>query len=152
MVYQKKNIKKGDPYQWQVEQSVNKIMNEINNDNIDYILSYQSRVGPLKWIGPSTDEVIIDNAKKGKNLIVVPIAFVSEHSETLVELDIEYEKLAKENGCKNYIRVEALGINKYFIESLSDLILNKEKYKFNNNLYPPIKRCPSNFTKCPCLN
>ena len=147
-----KNIKKGDPYQWQVEQSVNKIMNEINNDNIDYILSYQSRVGPLKWIGPSTDEVIIDNAKKGKNLIVVPIAFVSEHSETLVELDIEYEKLAKENGCKNYIRVEALGINKYFIESLSDLILNKEKYKFNNNLYPPIKRCPSNFTKCPCLN
>ena len=147
-----KNIKKGDPYQWQVEQSVNKIINEINNDNIDYILSYQSRVGPLKWIGPSTDEVIIDNAKRGKNLIVVPIAFVSEHSETLVELDIEYEKLAKENGCKNYIRVEALGINKYFIESLSDLILNKEKYKFNNNLYPPIKRCPSNFTKCPCLN
>ena len=147
-----KNIKKGDPYQWQVEQSVNKIMNEINQDNIDYILSYQSRVGPLKWIGPSTDEVIIDNAKKGKNLIVVPVAFVSEHSETLVELDIEYEKIAKENGCKNYIRVEALGINKYFIESLSDLILNKEKYKFNNNLYPPIKRCPSNFTKCPCLN
>ena len=147
-----KNIKKGDPYQWQVEQSVNKIMNQINQDNIDYILSYQSRVGPLKWIGPSTDEVIIDNAKKGKNLIVVPIAFVSEHSETLVELDIEYEKLAKDNGCKNYIRIEALGINKYFIESLSDLILNKEKYKFNNNLYPPIKRCPSNFTKCPCLN
>ncbi len=147
-----KNIKKGDPYQWQVEQSVNKIINEINNDNIDYILSYQSRVGPLKWIGPSTDEVIIDNAKKGKNLIVVPIAFVSEHSETLVELDVEYEKLAKKNGCKNYIRIEALGINKDFIESLSDLILNKEKYKFNNNLYPPIKRCPSNFTKCPCLN
>ena len=62
------------------------------------------------------------------------------------------EKLAKDNGCKNYIRIEALGTNKYFIESLSDLILNKEKYKFNNNLYPPIKRCPSNFTKCPCLN
>tara|TARA_B100001250_G_scaffold260855_1_gene224648 strand:- start:171 stop:1199 length:1029 start_codon:yes stop_codon:yes gene_type:complete len=147
-----KNIKKGDPYQWQVEQSVNKIMNEMNQDNIDYILSYQSRVGPLKWIGPSTDEVIIDNSKKGKNIIVVPIAFVSEHSETLVELDIEYKKLAKDNGCKNYIRVEALGINKYFIESLSDLILNKDNYKFNNNLYPPIKRCPSNFIKCPCLN
>ena len=147
-----KNIKNGDPYQWQVEKSVNKIVNEINKDDIDYILSYQSRVGPLKWIGPSTDEVIIDNSKKGKNLIIVPIAFVSEHSETLVELDIEYEKLAKDNGCKNYIRIEALGTNKYFIESLSDLILNKEKYKFNNNLYPPIERCPSNFTKCPCLN
>ena len=86
-----KNIKKGDPYQWQVEQSVNKIMNEMNQDNIDYILSYQSRVGPLKWICPSTDEVIIDNSKKGKNIIVVPIAFVSEHSESLVELDIEYK-------------------------------------------------------------
>ena len=62
-----KNIKKGDPYQWQVEQSVNKIMEEINQNNIDYILSYQSRVGPLKWIGPSTDDVIVENSKKGKN-------------------------------------------------------------------------------------
>ena len=71
---------------------------------------------------------------------------------TLVELDIEYEKLAKANRCKNYIRVEALGINEYFIDSLSNLILNKEEYKFNNTLYPPKKRCPSNFVKCPCLN
>ncbi len=147
-----KNIKKGDPYQWQVEQSVNKIMEEINQNNIDYILSYQSRVGPLKWIGPSTDDVIVENSKKGKNLVIVPIAFVSEHSETLVELDIEYEKLAKDNGCENYIRVEALGVHKYFIESLSKLILNKNDYKFNDNLYPPKQRCPSNFTKCPCLN
>ena len=147
-----KNIKKGDPYQWQVEQSVSKILEEINQDKIDYVLSYQSRVGPLKWIGPSTDDVIVENSKKGKNLVIVPVAFVSEHSETLVELDIEYEKLAKANGCKNYIRVEALGINEYFIDSLSNLILNKEEYKFNNNLYPPKKRCPSNFVKCPCLN
>ncbi len=147
-----KNIKKGDPYQWQVEQSVSKILEEINQDKIDYVLSYQSRVGPLKWIGPSTDDIIVENSKKGKNLVIVPVAFVSEHSETLVELDIEYEKLAKANGCKNYIRVEALGINEYFIDSLSNLILNKEEYKFNNNLYPPKKRCPSNFVKCPCLN
>ena len=148
-----KNIKNGDPYQWQVEQSVSKIMEEINdNNNIDYILSYQSRVGPLKWIGPSTEDVIVQNSKKGKHLVIVPIAFVSEHSETLVELDIEYEKLARKNGCKNYTRIEALGINKYFIESLSDLILNKDNYKFKNNLYPPKNRCPSNFIKCPCLN
>tara|TARA_Y100000590_G_scaffold336108_1_gene382740 strand:+ start:983 stop:2011 length:1029 start_codon:yes stop_codon:yes gene_type:complete len=147
-----KNIKNGDPYQWQVEQSVNKIIEEINQENIDYILSYQSRVGPLKWIGPSTDEVIIENSKKGKNLVIVPIAFVSEHSETLVELDIEYEKLAKEHGCKNYIRVDALGINQHFIDGLSNIILNKNEFKFSNNLYPPKKRCPSNFNKCPCLN
>ena len=147
-----KNIKNGDPYQWQVEQSVNKIMETINQNNIDYILSYQSRVGPLKWIEPSTEEVIIEYSKKGKHLVIVPVAFVSEHSETLVELDIEYEKLAKKNGCNNYTRIEALGINEYFIDGLSELILKKDEYKFNENLYSPKKRCPSNFIKCPCLN
>ena len=127
-------------------------MEGINDTSIDYILSYQSRVGPLKWIGPSTEDIIVENSRKGKHLVIVPIAFVSEHSETLVELDIEYAKLAKKNGCKNYTRVEALGINEYFIESLSDLILHKDYYKFNENLYAPKNRCPSNFTKCPCLN
>tara|TARA_B100001175_G_C19497874_1_gene636370 strand:+ start:831 stop:1859 length:1029 start_codon:yes stop_codon:yes gene_type:complete len=147
-----KNIKKGDPYQWQVEQSVKKIMEGISNINVDYILSYQSRVGPLKWIGPSTEDIIIENSKKGKHLVIVPIAFVSEHSETLVELDIEYEKLARNNGCKNYTRIEALGTNKNFIQSLSNLIVNKDINNFKENLYPPKKRCPSSFTKCPCLN
>ena len=147
-----KNIKKGDPYQWQVEQSVKKIMEGINNTNIDYVLSYQSRVGPLKWIGPSTEDIIIEYSKKGKHLVIVPIAFVSEHSETLVELDIEYEKLARNNGCKNYTRIEALGTNKHFIQSLSDLIANKDVNNFKENLYPPKNRCPSSFTKCPCLN
>ena len=147
-----KNIKKGDPYQWQIEQSVKRIVNEINDTNIDFILSYQSRVGPLKWIGPSTEEVIVQNSKLNKHLVIVPIAFVSEHSETLVELDIEYEKLAKKNGCSNYTRIEALGVNENFIDGLSDLILNKEDYKLTDSLYPPKNRCPSNFTKCPCLN
>jgi len=147
-----KNIKKGDPYQWQIEQSVKRIVGEINNSNVDYILSYQSRVGPLKWIGPSTEEVILQNSKLNKHLVIVPIAFVSEHSETLVELDIEYEKLAKNNGCTNYTRIEALGVNKNFIDGLSDLILNNEDYKLTDSLYPPKNRCPSNFTKCPCLN
>ncbi len=147
-----KNIKKGDPYQWQIEQSVKRIMDEINDSNIDYILSYQSRVGPLKWIGPSTDEVIVKNSKLNKCLVVVPIAFVSEHSETLVELDIEYEKLARTNSCAEYIRIETLGVNENFIDGLTDLILNNENYKLTDTLYPPKNRCPSNFTKCPCLN
>jgi ferrochelatase len=127
-------------------------MNEINNSSVDYILSYQSRVGPLKWIGPSTEKVIIENSKLNKHLVIVPIAFVSEHSETLVELDIEYEKLARNNGCTNFTRIEALGVNENFIDGLSDLILNKEDYKLTDSLYPPKNRCPSNFTKCPCLN
>ena len=146
-----KNIKKGDPYQWQTEQTVKKIMDEIKNVNADYILSYQSRVGPLKWIGPSTNDIIIQTSKSGKCIVLVPIAFVSEHSETLVELDIEYKKLAEENGCKNYTRIPALGINKLFIKSLTQMIINKEAYKYKDNLYPPRTRCPSNFSKCMCL-
>ena len=147
-----KNIKKGDPYQWQVEQSVKKIVESLNDENLDWILSYQSRVGPLKWIGPSTEDVIVENSKIGKHIVLVPIAFVSEHSETLVELDIEYKQLAGANGCKNYTRVPALGITEDFIKAMSDLIIKKEEYKFNGNLYPPKIQCPSYFKKCPCLN
>ena len=147
-----KNIKKGDPYQWQVEQSVKKIVEKLDDKSLDWILSYQSRVGPLKWIGPSTEDVIVENSKIGKHIVLVPIAFVSEHSETLVELDIEYKQLADANGCKNYTRVPALGINEDFIRAMSELIIRKEEYKFNEQLYPPKIHCPSNFKKCPCLN
>ncbi len=148
----KKNIKKGDPYQWQVEQSVNKIIQNLNFKDLDWILSYQSRVGPLKWIGPSTDDIIVENAKIGKHIVLVPIAFVSEHSETLVELDIEYKKLAEDNGCKQYTRVPALGINEDFIKAMTELIIKKEEYKFNEYLNPPKTKCPSHLKKCPCLN
>jgi len=147
-----KNIKKGDPYQWQVEQSVKKIVESLNDENLDWILSYQSRVGPLKWIGPSTEDIIIENSKIDKHIVLVPIAFVSEHSETLVELDIEYKEIADANGCKNYTRVPALGINEDFIRAMSELIIKKNEYKINENLYPPKIQCPSNFKKCPCLN
>ena len=147
-----KNIKKGDPYQWQVEQSVDKIVEALNIKDLDWILSYQSRVGPLKWIGPSTDDVIIENSKLGKHIVLVPIAFVSEHSETLVELDIEYKELADKNGCKNYSRVPALGTNENYIKSMSNLIINKKDYNFNEKLFPPKIQCPNQFKKCPCIN
>jgi protoporphyrin/coproporphyrin ferrochelatase len=147
-----KNIKKGDPYQWQVEQSVKKIVESLNDKNLDWVLSYQSRVGPLKWIGPPTEDIIIENSKLGKHIVLVPIAFVSEHSETLVELDIEYKEIADANGCKNYTRVPALGINDDFIKAMSELIIKKNEYKINDSLYPPKIQCPSNFKKCPCLN
>ena len=147
-----KNIKKGDPYQWQVEQSVKKIVENLNYKDLDWILSYQSRVGPLKWIGPSTEDMIIKNSKIGKHIVLVPIAFVSEHSETLVELDIEYKEIADANGCKNYTRVPALGTNDDFIKAMSELIIKKKEYKINEDLYSPKIQCPSNFKKCPCLN
>ena len=147
-----KNIKNGDPYQWQVEQSVDKIVKTLNIKELDWILSYQSRVGPLKWIGPSTEDIIVENSKLGKHIVLVPIAFVSEHSETLVELDIEYKELADKNGCKNYSRVPALGTNINFIKAMSNLIMNKQDYNFNGDLFPPKIQCPNQFKKCPCLS
>ena len=147
-----KNIKKGDPYQWQVEQSVKEIVKSLNIKDLNWILSYQSRVGPLKWIGPSTEDIIVENSKLGKHIILVPVAFVSEHSETLVELDIEYKELAEKNGCKNYSRVPALGVNENYIKAMSNLIIHKKEYNFNGELFPPKTQCPSQFKKCPCLS
>ena len=147
-----KNIKKGDPYQWQVEQSVNKIVESLNIKDLDWILSYQSRVGPSKRIVPSTEDIIVENSKLEKHIVLVPIAFVSEHSETLVELDIEYKELADKNGCKNYSRIKALGTNENYIKAMSNLIINKQDYNFKRDLFPPKIQCPSQFKKCPCLS
>jgi ferrochelatase len=140
-------IKQGDPYQWQIEQSVKELIKKLSIENLNYILSYQSRVGPLKWIGPSTENVIKEEAKKNKILIVVPVAFVSEHSETLVELDIEYKKLAVENGSKEYIRVPAVTTNQDFINSLKSSILKASSgEKFTSSI-----KCLDKFKKCPRL-
>ena len=140
-------IKKGDPYQWQVEKTVKEIMEKLENENLDYSISYQSRVGPLKWIGPSTDEEIIKYSKEKKGIVIVPVAFVSEHSETLVELDIEYKKLAEENGCSFYKRVPALGIEENFIKGLTELVLQQE----TRGNFVSSTMCPSKYAKCPCL-
>jgi protoporphyrin/coproporphyrin ferrochelatase len=146
-----RNIKKGDPYQWQIEQSVKSTVENLRIKNLDWVLSYQSRVGPLKWIGPSTDDEIIKASKENKTILLVPIAFVSEHSETLVELDIEYKKLAEDNGCTNYHRVPALGTDQNFIKSLYQLIINTNLGQGDKNGYfPPKNKCPNNFKKCPC--
>jgi len=140
-------IKKGDPYKWQVEETVREIMLKMKNENLDYIISYQSRVGPLKWIGPSTGEIIIRYSKEKKGIVIVPIAFVSEHSETLVELDIEYKKLAEKNDCAFYKRVPALGTEENFIEGLAGLVLQQgTRGNFVSSVI-----CPNKYIKCPCL-
>jgi len=138
-------IKKGDPYQWQIEETVEKIMLELKDVNLDHTISYQSRVGPLKWIGPPTDEEIVKYSKEEKGIVIVPVAFVSEHSETLVELDIEYKKLAEKNGCSFYQRVPALGIEENFIKGLAKLVLQQET---RGNFVSSVM-CPSKYTKCP---
>ncbi len=123
-----KVIKQGDPYQKQVEESVSLIVKKLNINNLDYIVCYQSRVGPLKWIGPSTEDEIKRAGRDNVPVIIIPIAFVSEHSETLVELDIEYKHLAHENGVKQYLRVPALGNDSLFIKALTDCVLNINSY------------------------
>ena len=140
-------IKKGDPYQWQVEETVKEIILKIKNENLDYILSYQSRVGPLKWIGPSTDEIIVKYSKEKKGIVIVPVAFVSEHSETLVELDIEYKKLAEKNDCSFYKRVPALGVEETFIKGLEELVLKPE----TRDNFVSSTMCPNKYIRCPCL-
>ena len=134
-------IKQGDPYQWQVENTVNQLVKKLSISNLNYVLSYQSRVGPLKWIGPSTEIIIKEEAIKNKIIIVVPVAFVSEHSETLVELDIEYKKLAIENGSKDYVRVPAVTVNQDFINSLKTNILLAS----SGDTYTSSLECPKKF-------
>lgn len=117
-----KIIAGGDPYQWQVEQTAAAVVRELAIDGLDWQVCYQSRVGPLQWIGPSTDAEIERAGRDGVPLIVVPIAFVSEHSETLVELDIEYGELAHKAGVPVYERVPAVGTHPDFVASLADLV------------------------------
>lgn len=126
----KRVIERGDPYQWQVERTVRAVLERWRGAPLDHTICYQSRVGPLEWIGPATDNEIRRAGAEGKALIVVPVAFVSEHSETLVELDIEYGKLARESGVPDYIRVPAVRSHQMFIEGLARLVdaaLNSEK-------------------------
>ncbi len=138
----KKIIDKGDPYQWQVEQSVAKIVLELKLKPLDYTICYQSKVGPLEWIGPSTEDEIVRAGNEGLGTIVVPIAFVSEHSETLVELDLDYKELARKSGVAEYYRVPALGDSEIYIDCLVDLISNVEK---KSSIKPA---CIKVFSKC----
>ncbi len=118
----KKIIEAGDPYQTQIEMTCAAVMAGVGGGPFDWATCFQSRVGPMEWIGPATDKEIERAGAEGKSLIVVPIAFVSEHSETLVELDLEYGKLAKDHGVPRYLRVAALGTSPLYIESLAGLV------------------------------
>lgn len=113
----------GDPYQWQIEQTTAAIARRLEPHDLDWRISYQSRVGPLAWLQPATDAEIRRAGAEGRALIVMPIAFVSEHSETLVELDIDYARLARTSGVPDYIRVPTVGTGKTFVEGLVQLVL-----------------------------
>jgi ferrochelatase len=115
-------IAKGDPYQWQVERSAAAIIAALDMPQLEPVVCYQSKVGRLEWIGPATDAEIRRAGQDGKGVIVAPLAFVSEHSETLVELDIEYAHLAKDSQVKDYRRAPAVGADPAFIGGLANLV------------------------------
>lgn len=115
-------IDKGDPYQSQIEAGAAAIVAALNRPGLDWKVTYQSRVGPTEWIGPYTDDEIKKAGAEKKGLVILPIAFVSDHSETLVELDKEYYHLAKEAGAAAYVRVPVPGSHPGFIKGLAGLV------------------------------
>ncbi len=117
----------GDPYQQEIEECTYLIMQTLNRPNA-YTLAYQSRVGPVEWLQPYTEDAIPELGEKGiKDLVVVPISFVSEHIETLEEIDIEYRELAEEAGIHNFRRVPALNTHPVFVKALADLVIDALK-------------------------
>ncbi len=115
-------VKAGDPYQFQVERTVAGVVRSMGLEGLDWVTCYQSRATPQKWIDPSTDSEIERAARDRVAVLVVPIAFVSEHSETLVELDIEYRELAEKAGVPAYFRVPAQNSDPGFIAALAELV------------------------------
>jgi ferrochelatase len=137
--------KDGDPYQEQVEATVAAVADAAGLT--DWLLCYQSRVGPLKWLGPSTPDAIRAAGSDGVGLVVTPIAFVSEHIETLVELDIEYGELAHEAGVHPYLRVPAVGVSDLFIGALGDAVVESLG---RLGTAPAGPGCQGRWKACPC--
>ncbi|MFT8242873.1 ferrochelatase [Roseomonas sp. BN140053] len=115
-------VKRGDPYQWQVERTAAAVVSRLGIEGLDSVVCFQSRATPQKWIGPSTDAEIARAGAEKVGVLVCPIAFVSEHSETLVELDVEYRELAHAKGVPGYFRVPAQNSDPDFIAALAGLV------------------------------
>lgn len=123
-----KFVQRGDSYQKECEENLKIIKNKLKQNNIifkDVILSYQSKVGPMKWIGPDTDQIIQKN-KKNK-IVIYPISFTIDNSETEYELCIQYRKLAEEIGIKDYIVCPCLNDSDSFAKMILEWIETKTK-------------------------
>jgi ferrochelatase len=143
-----KTIAAGDPYQWQVEQTAAAVVAKLAIAGLDWAVCYQSRVGPAKWIGPSTEAEIRRAGRDGAPLIVAPISFVSEHVETLVELDETMRDLAKEWGVPAYTRIPAVRTDARFVAALAGFIgfLKGRKTPCSET---GARLCPVRFSACP---
>ena len=139
----------GDPYVERVDATCRALVTELGLEDGDWELGFQSRVGPLAWVGPSTDELIVAAAEAKRPILLVPVAFVSEHSETLVELDIEYRKLAVEHGAGIYLRVPVVGTHPAFIAGLARSVAAA---RAGGHAVTAIgNRCPRTAGRCPLV-
>lgn len=152
-----KVIDAGDPYVFQVETSSKAIVENlaqllnVEANKISFQICYQSKVGPMSWTKPSLEVVLKRTILSKKIPVIIPVSFVSEHSETLAELDIDYKNMAEKMGAKNYLRVPALSNDGHFIKSLSE-ICKKTSATSDSKCFSGqgINRiCPKKFKKCP---
>lgn len=145
-------LKRGDPYQWQCTQTVKAIVEKLGIKGLDWAECYQSRVGPTKWTTPSVEDELKRAAHDNMPVLLYPHAFVSEHVETLVELDIEYKEIADHLGIPAYGRAHTVSTHPDFIGGLKDIVL--ETLKSDNDIYGAGKDgqsiCPPEFKACAC--
>ena len=138
-------LQRGDSYQWQVEATAAAVRAAVRRPELDMRVCYQSRVGPLKWLSPSTEHEIRQAGADGFGVVIAPIAFVSEHSETLVELDRDYRKLARAAGVPFYHRAPTVGVAPEFIGGLARLVRAAPAAGAGR------RNCPEGFSQCPAM-
>lgn len=139
-----KNINAGDPYQWQCEQAAEDIVRQLNITGLDWKICYQSKVGKMRWTEPSLETALEEAADDNLGVLIYPLAFVSEHVETLVEINIEYRERAAHMGIPYYAQVPTVGTHPAFIGGLLEIVSAKVKNAANNRV------CPPRFKKCYC--
>lgn len=142
-------VAEGDPYRWQVERTVAAVLGTLGGARLDAVLCFQSRVGPLRWLEPATDAEIRRAGRDGVSLIVAPIAFVSEHSETLVELDRDYGRLAAAAGVPLYRRLPTVGTHPAFIEGLARQVRRLAASGAAIDSGAGGRYCPASYRGCP---
>jgi len=143
-----KIVDRGDPYQWMVEQTVEAVVEKLAIARLDWKVCYQSRVGRLVWLQPYTEDALRDAGRDRVPVVIVPIAFTSEHSETLVELDIEYRELAASAGVPEYIRVQTVGVDSTFIDGLAELVRSALAHPGCVFADGGVRRCPQAHDGC----
>lgn len=146
-----KIIEAGDPYQWQCEQTaaaVNHGLERLGLTGYDSVVSYQSKVGPIAWIGPDTEAEIERAGQENRPVVVAPISFVSEHVETLVEIERDYRALADANGVPHFVRVPAVGGDQIFIQGLVELVAHALKQNAELSPASGVRLCPARFLAC----